>query len=328
MSAIRTLLVGGGRMGSGHLAGISRASDLGSVTAAVDPHEPSQRRLRQEQGIDKVYSGLQSALSAESVDAVFICTPNHLHAEYALTCLRAGKHVFVEKPMALTLADADEMVRTADETDCLLMSGQSLRFAPRMRQVKELLADGRVGAVNHVVHRRMGAGRGGDEKSWFARQAESGGILPGVGSHSLDAILWWLHDRAATVYAVVRNIDPHPAVDIEDETSLVATTVGGAVINVALSFHHQGGYEWIVAGTEGVIQLTSTGGELLVNGERQEPSDSASLPGQDDIHREFFTAISEGRPLAQAAGADVRHSVALICAAQESGRTGQVVAVD
>ena len=328
MSTIKTLLVGGGRMGSGHLAGIAKAEDLATVTAAVEPFEASQQRLRQEFGINNLHTDLDAALAAEPVDAVFICTPNNLHAEYALKCLRAGKHVFVEKPLALTVADADEMVRTATEHDRLLMSGQTLRFSPRIRQVKQLLAEGCVGEVRHIVHRRMSPGRGGDENSWFARQAASGGILPGIGSHSLDAILWWLEDRAATVYAVVRNIDPHPDVDIEDEASLVATTTGGVLINVAFSFHHKVGYEWIVAGSEGVLQLSSTGGELRLNDAVVAPSESQSLPGERDIHREFFTAIRDGRPLAQAAGADVRHSVALVCAAQESGRTGQAVTIN
>jgi predicted dehydrogenase len=327
MSTINTLLVGGGRMGSGHLEGIARAADLASVTAVVEPYEPSHQRLAEDFGIHNLHTDLDAALAAEAVDAVFICTPNQLHAEYALKCLRAGKHVFVEKPLALTVADADEMVRTAVEHDRLLMSGQTLRFAPRIRQVKQLLDEGRLGKIHHIVHRRMSPGRGGDENSWFARQAASGGILPGIGSHSLDAILWWLNDRAASVYAVVRNIDPHPEVDIEDEASLLATTAGGVMINVAFSFHHKVGYEWIVAGSEGVLQLSSTGGELRIDDAVIEPVEATNLPGEQDIHREFFSAIRDGRPLAQAAGADVRHSVALVCAAQESGRSGQAVAV-
>ena len=328
MSAIRTLLVGGGRMGTAHLQGIARLPELAVVTAAVEPHGAHRDRLRRDHGIEALYDDLDSALNAEPLEAVFICTPNHLHAEYALACLRSGKHVFVEKPLALTVADADALVAASEAGGRLLMSGQTLRFAPRLRQVKALLASGRIGEVRHVLHRRMSPGRGGDEGSWFARQAESGGILPGIGSHSFDIILWWLGDRAATAYAVVRAIDPHHAVDIEDEVSMVAVTRRGAILNVALSFHHPAGYEWTVAGSEGVIQLSSTSGALLVDGEPVPPEELVDLPGEEDIHREFFTAIRDSRPLAQAAGAEVRHSVALACAAGESGRSGRVVTVD
>ena len=326
MTAIPTLLVGGGRMGSAHLRGISRIPELAVVTAAVEPHEAHHDRLRRVHGIERLHDDLDSALAAEPVEAVFLCTPNHLHAEYALTCLRAGRHVFVEKPLALTVADA--MVAAAEAGGRLLMSGQTLRFEPRLRQVKALLEAGRIGEVRHVLHRRMSPGRGGDEGSWFARQAESGGILPGIGSHSFDILLWWLGDRAVTAYAVVRAIDPHPAVDIEDEVSMVAVTRRGAILNVALSFHHPAGYEWTVAGSDGVIQLASTSGALVVDGEPVPPEESVALPGEEDIHREFFTAIRDSRPLAQASGAEVRHTVALACAAGESGRTGRAVTVD
>ena len=328
MSAIRTLLVGGGRMGTAHLHGIARIPELAAVTAAVEPHEAHRDRLRRDHGIERLYDDLESALEAEPVDAVFVCTPNHLHARYALTCLRSGRHVFVEKPLALTVADADAMVAAAEAGGLRLMSGQTLRFEPRLRQVKALLDSGRIGEVRHVLHRRMSPGRGGDEESWFARQAESGGILPGIGSHSFDIILWWLGDRAVTAYAVVRALDPHPDVDIEDEVSMVAVTRRGAILNVALSFHHPAGYEWTVAGSEGVIQLGSTSGALLVDGTPVEPEEPVDLPGEADIHREFFTAIRDARPLAQAAAAEVRHTVALSCAAGESGRTGRVVTVD
>ena len=328
MSAIRTLLVGGGRMGTAHLQGIARLPELAVVTAAVEPHGAHRDRLRRDHGIEALYDDLDSALNAEPLEAVFICTPNHLHAEYALACLRSGKHVFVEKPLALTVADADALVAASEAGGRLLMSGQTLRFAPRLRQVKALLASGRIGEVRHVLHRRMSPGRGGDEGSWFARQAESGGILPGIGSHSFDIILWWLGDRAATAYAVVRAIDPHPAVDIEDEVSMVAVSRRGAILNVALSFHHRAGYEWTVAGSGGVIQLASTSGALVVDGAPVEPEASVALPGEEDLHEEFFTAIRDSRPLAQAAGAEVRHSVALACAAGESGRSGRVVTVD
>lgn len=326
MAVTKTLLVGCGRMGLGHLEAIRQLPDLAEVVAGVDPVEAARQRLTADFGLHRTYRDLEEALRQEQTEAVFICSPNHLHARYALAALRAGRHVFVEKPMALAVADADDMVRTAEQLGRLLMSGQTLRFSPPIRHVKALVDAGRVGRVRHVVHRRMGSSRGGDEHSWFARQAESGGILPGIGSHSLDAILWWLGEPASTVYAVVQSLDPHPAVDIEDEVSLVATTPSGAMIDVALSFHHQAGTEWIVAGTEGVIRVSGSR-DVFLNDQKQEGAEQVVLPGEGAIQREFFCAIREGRPLAQASGRQVRDSVALICAAQESGRTGQPVRV-
>lgn len=324
---VRILLAGAGRMGVAHLQAIQKMPELGIVVAGMDPSAEARTRLEAEYSISQTYADFEQALVKADVDAVFIVSPNFLHAEYALASLRAKKHIFVEKPLALTLTDVDRMVETAEQENRLLMSGQSLRFVPHLRYVKQLIDSGTVGKVRHVVHRRMGAGRGGDEHSWFARQEQSGGILPGIGVHSLDIILWWLGEKAKMVYAVVENIDPHPEVDIEDETSLVATTESGAVLNVALSFHHQAGTEWIVAGDKGVIRLGEGRDRLLVDGKEREIPDQVPLPGEREIQREFLTAIQQQRPLAQAAGRQVRETMALIFAAQESGRTGRSVAV-
>jgi UDP-N-acetyl-2-amino-2-deoxyglucuronate dehydrogenase len=324
---VSILLVGCGRMGTGHLQALSALPELGQVVAGVDPSAVARENLREAFGVARSYADLDAALAAEEALAVWICSPNNLHAEYALKALEADRHVFVEKPLALNLADVDRMIAAAARRERLLMSGQSLRFMPHIRYVKTLVDEGAVGKVRHVVHRRMSPGRGGDEQSWFARQALSGGILPGIGTHSLDAILWWLGEEAESVYAVVQNIDPHPDVDVEDEVSLVATTASGVLINVAFSFHHSMGYEWSIAGAEGVISLLGTRGTLLVNGAERAVPEQVALPGEDSIQGEFLTAIREGRPLAQASGRDVRATMALIFAAQESGRIGQRVEV-
>ena len=323
----RVLLVGAGRMGLGHLKELLKVPQLATVVGGVDQSPEARQRLQAEYGISLTFADLKPALASMQCDAAIISVPNFLHAEYALTALGAGLHVFIEKPMALTLADVDTMVRTAERQGRLLMAGQTLRFVGPLRYVKRLIDAGAIGTVRHVLHRRMGAGRGGDERSWFARQEQSGGILPGIGVHSLDILLWWLGERAISVYAVVQNIDPHPDVDIEDEASLVATSQSGAVINAAFSFHHEAGTDWIAAGSDGVITLNGNSGPLLLNGEVQDVPDIVELPGERQIQREFLAAIRDHRPLAQAAGAEVRHVMALIFAAQESGRTGQSVVV-
>ncbi|MEE2874141.1 MAG: Gfo/Idh/MocA family oxidoreductase [Candidatus Latescibacterota bacterium] len=324
---VEILLVGCGRMGTGHLQAIRALPGLGEVVAGVDPSQAAREHVQREFGVVRTYADLNEALAVEGAPAVFVCSPNNLHAVYALKALAAGRHVFVEKPLALNMADVDRMIAEAGQRGLLLMVGQSLRFFTHIRYIKTLIDAGEIGRVRHIVHRRMSLGRGGDEQSWFARQALSGGILPGIGTHSLDAILWWLGEQAESVYAMVQNIDPHPEVDIEDEVSLVATTPSGALINVAFSFHHSLGYEWSVAGTEGTIHLSGTQGVLKLNGEVCEVPERVELPGEDSIQHEFLSAVAEGRPLAQASGRDTRATMALVFAAQESGRTGQKMEV-
>ena len=324
---IRILLVGCGRMALNHVNGLKSVPELGSVVSGVDPSEEARRDLETQHGVAETYEDLDEALASVEADAAIIAVPNFLHKDYTLACLKKGLHTLIEKPMALNLADVDEMITTAESEGKLLMTGQSQRFSPATRYVKKLLEEQAVGRIRHVIHKRLGSGRGGDETSWFARQELSGGILPGIGVHSLDVILWWMDEKAVSVSAIVQNIDPHPNIDIEDEVSLIARTESDAVINCALSFHHKAGTEWTVMGDKGVLHLNSTRGPLNHNGTELTIPEIVELAGEPTIHREFLTAIREDRPLAQASGQDVRKTMALIFASMESGRTGRTTAV-
>jgi predicted dehydrogenase len=323
----RILLVGCGRMNLSHVQGLKKLPELATIVAGVDPSKTARQNIETEHGISPTYANLDEALNQVQADAAIIAVPNNLHADYTQSCLKKGLHVLIEKPMALSLKDVDAMIATAEAQNRLLMSGQSQRFSNAIRYVKHLLDNNTVGNIRHIMHRRLGAGRGGDENSWFAKQALSGGILPGIGTHSLDVLLWWMNDKATSVSAIVKNIDPHPAIDIEDEASLIAHTEKGAILNCALSFHHSAGTDWTVMGDKGFLHLNGTSGPLLLNGKEQSIPDSVILDGEDQIHREFLTAIRTNRPLAQASAQDVRKTMALIFAAMESGRTGKTVSV-
>jgi predicted dehydrogenase len=323
----RILLVGCGRMNLSHVQGLKNLPNLATIVAGVDPSETARKNIENEHGIAPTFADLDTALNQVTADAAIIAVPNNLHAKYTQACLQKGLHVLIEKPMALTLKDVDAMIATAEAHNLLLMSGQSLRFSNAIRYVKHLLDENTIGNIRHIMHRRLGSGRGGDENSWFAKQALSGGILPGIGTHSLDVLLWWLNDKATSVSAIVKNIDPHPAIDIEDEVSLIAHTEKGTILNCALSFHHAAGVDWTVMGDNGVIHLNGNNGPLLINGKEHPIPESVTLDGEAQIHREFLTAIATKRPLAQASAQDVRKTMALIFAAMESGQTGKTVAV-
>src|SRR5207247_3341643 len=150
-----------------------------------------------------------------------------------------------------------------DGVEKCLMCGLSLRFANVIRQLKVLLADGSVGTPRRLVHRRMSRGMGRDEGTWFGSQAASGGILPGIGSHSIDALLWWLDDEAARVSAEVRSLNP--AMDIEDEAAVLMTTRKGTLASIEFSFNYAVGYDWAIGGDGGVLRLL--GNELTANKE-------------------------------------------------------------
>jgi predicted dehydrogenase len=318
---IRLAMLGAGLMAPTHLEAIRRLGDRAEWVAVADVNAAARGKAAETFGIPHQYEDAFQAAREAEADAVIICLPNHLHAPATLAALESGKHVLVEKPMALSLADAEQMVAAADRAGRVLMCGLTLRFTSPIRQVKALVAAGAVGTPRRVVHRRMSRGMGRDEASWFGSQAASGGILPGIGSHSIDAILWWLDDEAARVTAEVRSLNP--AMDIEDEAAVLMTTRKGALVSIEFSFNYAVGYDWAIGGDGGVLRLQ--GSELTVNREPVAIPDHVPLPGEPALHAEFLAAIIEDRPPAQASGRDTLRSIAAIEAAQRSGRDGKAV---
>jgi predicted dehydrogenase len=326
---IRLAMLGAGLMAPTHLEAIRRLGDRAEWVAVADVNAAARGQAAETFGIPHQYDDALRAAREAEVDAVIICLPNHLHAPATLAALESGKHVLVEKPMALSLADAEQMVAAADRARRVLMCGLTLRFTSPIRQVKALVAAGAVGTPRRVVHRRMSRGMGRDEASWFGSQAASGGILPGIGSHSIDAILWWLDDEAARVVAEVRSLNP--AMDIEDEAAVLMTTRRGALVSVEFSFNYPVGYDWAIAGDDGLLRLR--GSELTLNDWQTTGAQSIAipeqvpLPGEPSLHAEFLAAIAEARAPAQASGRETLRSIAAIEAAQRSAQLGAALSL-
>jgi len=316
-------MLGAGLMARSHMEAIRKLEDRAELVAVADVSAEARQRAAAEFGIERQYEDALTAAREAAADAVIVCIPNHLHAPATLAALQSGKHVLVEKPMALSLADAEGMVAAAERAGKVLMCGLSLRFSNPTRQIKALVAGGAVGVPRRVVHRRMSRGMGRDEASWFGSQAASGGILPGIGSHSIDAILWWLDDEPARISAEARSLNP--AMDIEDEAAVLMTTRAGVLVSMEFSFNYPVGYDWAVAGDGGVLRLR--GNELTLNDQPVAIPEHVPLPGEATLHGEFLAAIAESRAPAQASGRETLRSIAAIDAAQRAAKTGAVVAV-
>ena len=319
---IRVAMLGAGLMARSHMEAIRKLEDRAELVAVADVSAEARQRAA-EFGIERQFDDALTAAREAAADAVIVCIPNHLHAPATLAALQSGKHVLVEKPMALSLADAEAMVAAAERAGKVLMCGLSLRFSNAIRQVKALVAGGAVGVPRRVAHRRMSRGMGRDEASWFGSQAASGGILPGIGSHSIDAILWWLDDKPARISDEARSLNP--AMDIEDEAAVLMTTRAGVLVSMEFSFNYPVGYDWAVAGDGGVLCLR--GNELTLNDQPAAIPDHVPLPGEATLHGEFLAAIAESRAPAQASGRETLRSIAAIDAAQRAAKTGAVVAV-
>jgi len=135
----------------------------------------------------KKYRAIADALKDAEIDAVDICLPTHLHAPVAMDALRAGKHVLVEKPMALDGASADEMLRVAAASKRVLMTGQVLRFISSYRTTAEMVKSGSLGPVRSAFFRRRCAAPAWSK--WLANPAQSGGGVFDLLIHDVDYCL-------------------------------------------------------------------------------------------------------------------------------------------
>src|SRR5216684_6319465 len=133
---IQVAMLGAGLMARSHMEAIRKREDRAELVAVADVSAEARQRAAAEFGIPQQYADALAAAREAAADAVIICIPNHLHAPATIAALESGKHVLVEKPMALSLADAEAMVAAAERAQKALMCGLSLRFFSPIRQVK------------------------------------------------------------------------------------------------------------------------------------------------------------------------------------------------
>ena len=153
MSKLNIAIVGCGWAGERHVRAFQELSDRANVSALVDNDEPFLEDKASEWGISERYTDYHAVLSRDDVDAISICLPHNIHAEVAIESARAGKHILCEKPMAVTIEEADAMIQAAEENGVKLMVAESARFQDINRKIKALIDEGYIG--NPILLRQV-----------------------------------------------------------------------------------------------------------------------------------------------------------------------------
>ena len=191
--ALRVGVIGTGFAGSTHaraaagLPGVRVATIAAATRAEAEP-------LAAELGA-RVAPDAAALCASDDVDLVVVASPTYLHAEHAIAAARAGKQVFCEKPIALTLDDARSMVRACDDAGVRLAIGHVVRFFPEYRRAKELLDAGVLGRAA-VATLTRGTVSVGAARAWYLDPAKSGGVVLDLMLHDLDALRWWFGEPA------------------------------------------------------------------------------------------------------------------------------------
>ena len=195
MRDVRFGVVGCGNIGSRHLAVVD--GQLGATLAGFCDIDAEKRSRYADlyEGVP-TYESLDDFLERCEVDVVNVCTPHYLHAEHALKAIAAGRHVLVEKPMALSVQDADRMIEAAEKAGVLLMVVKQNRYNLPITFTRQALDHGRLGRIlmaqcNVVWNRYDGYYR---QSPWLGRKALEGGALYTQVSHFIDLLIWMCGD--------------------------------------------------------------------------------------------------------------------------------------
>ena len=210
MKSIKVGLIGAGQIAYGHARELN-AHPAGEVVAVADPNTKRAKAIAKQFGISEIYGEAKDLLADADVDAVSIGVPNKFHAPIALDALKAGKHVMLDKPFALNLKEAKEVVATAKKKRKVFALGMNQRFNPDSQIVRALVDRGDLGEVYHAKAywlRRSGSPKFG---TWFCRkELAGGGCMLDIGVHVLDLALYLMDnfDVAAVSGATYSKLCP------------------------------------------------------------------------------------------------------------------------
>ena len=212
-----------------HLRELSRLRRA-TLVAATDPDAAARTRAARLTGVP-VYERVDQVLDRSDIDAVVICAPTHLHAELAVAACAAGKHVYVEKPIATTAEDARRVCEAAARARTLIAVGFNRRCHPAFQQARELLAAGRIGQVRAALTVFSEPIAPNDMPAWKRRRTTGGGVLFDLASHHVDLLRWFLDDEVAKVEARLKS-----EVTDDDTAWLRIAMRGGAEARSFFSF--------------------------------------------------------------------------------------------
>jgi predicted dehydrogenase len=258
-SDLRVGIVGAGAIAQIAHMPILRKLKGATVVAICDNDGAKARALASRFGIGGCYTDIEELLEFGKVDAVVICTPNHLHEPHVLSALAAGAHVLVERPLALTSAGVARVLKAAERHRRTLLVAMNFRYRTDVQAVQGFLAGGELGEVEAIrtgwtVYR---AAR--QQLGWRSRQAESGGgVMVDLGLPMVDLALWIA--GGPPVERVSARLGRAKGAGAVDESGAAyLQTAGGPDIFVDVSWRHAGDGErtWLdVQGTKGSASIS------------------------------------------------------------------------
>ena len=289
---IKVALAGAGAFGIKHLDGIKNIDGV-EVVSLIGREFDKTKEVADKYGIGHVSTNLAESLALPEIDAVILCTPTQMHASQSIACLKAGKHVQVEIPLADSWKDAEEVVRLAKAAGKVAMCGHTRRFNPSHQWVNHKIKAGEFNIqqmdVQTYFFRRTNMNALGQARSWTDH------LLWHHAAHTVDLFAYQAGSPIVKANAVQGPI--HPTLGIAMDMSIQLQAANGAICTLSLSFNNDGplGTYFRYIGDTGTYLARY---DDLFNGKEEQIDVSkvaVSMNGIELQDREFFAAIKEGR---------------------------------
>ena len=337
---IRVAIVGTGNIANAHIQAYLQFPERCHIAYLVDIVPEKARRMREKYGLDaEVFDDHQALLPLRDIDLVDVCTPPYVHAQISINCLRSGKNVVCEKPMAASLEECDQMLRARDKSGKKLSIIAQNRFRQPISNLKALLDSGLAGPVRCAqVDSFWWRGHCYYDLWWRGTwEKEGGGCTLNHAVHHIDMLLWMmgLPERVTSVLANTA----HDNAEVED-LSVSILQYPGALAQLTASVVHHGEEQQLVFQCEKAklaAPFSCYASLSMGNGfpqrnevlEKEIADFAAALPtiryeGHTGQLENVLTALEQDAPVA-IGGEDGRRTIELITAVYKAGATGQTV---
>ena len=252
MERIKVAILGAGFIANIHMESYARFVPEAEVVAVLGLNEEEAKAFAQAHGIPQWYDNLDRLLAESGAEVIDVGLPNYLHHSACIKAAMANKHVIVEKPLALTLEEADEMIDICKKKGVLLMYAEELCFAPKYERARALVEHG---AVGNVYLLKQTEKHSGPHSAWFYEKEKSGGgVMMDMGCHALAWFRWMnKNNPVKTVYADMKTVMHNT--DCDDNTLTILEFENGVTALAEDSWARHGGMDDHIEiyGNKGVI---------------------------------------------------------------------------
>jgi predicted dehydrogenase len=344
MKQVNVVILGAGFISDIHVESYQRFVPEAKLVGVFARDLKKARAFADKHHIPNAYDSIDQAIAGSGADIVDICLPNFLHAEATLKAAAAGKHIIIEKPLAVTLEEADTMLDACRKARVKLMYAEELCFAPKYERVRSLVKEG---AVGNVYMLKQSEKHSGPHSDWFYDvDRAGGGVLMDMGCHAVGWFRWMLNNaKVKSVYASMSTVLHGGRTRGEDNSVMIIEFENGVTGVAENSWAKHGGMDdrSEVHGTGGVVYADLFMGNAAVayskNGfgyamEKADTTQGWSFPIFEEAFNQGYPhelkhfvdcVINDKQPLVT--GDDGRAVLEVLYAAYASAREGKKISL-